>query len=52
MMVIPANVAGFSYDVTKEFMSIIVYEHCDYESKLVSETNNYDMFQIGFQLKF
>jgi len=45
-------VAGLSYDVSKEFMPFVAYEHRDYESKSVSGKNNYDMFQVGFQFKF
>lgn len=45
-------VAGLSYDVTREFMPFTAYEHRSYESKQVSGKNDYDMFQMGFQLKF
>jgi hypothetical protein len=45
-------VTGLSYDVTKEFMPFASYEHRGFESNQVSKKNDYDMFQVGFQLKF
>jgi hypothetical protein len=45
-------VTGLSYDSTKEFMPFVAYEHRSFESNLVSGKNDYDMFQVGFQLKF
>jgi hypothetical protein len=45
-------VTGLSYDVTKEFMPFVAYEHRGFESNQVSGKNDYDMFQVGFQFKF
>jgi hypothetical protein len=45
------TVVGISYDVCKEFMPFIAWEHRAYETQTVS-THNYDKYQIGFQLKF
>jgi hypothetical protein len=43
-------VAGLSYDVATEFMPFAAFEHREYESVVAG--NNYDKYQIGFQLKF
>jgi len=42
--------AGLSYDVAAEFMPFVAFEHRSYESALAG--NDYDKYQIGFQLKF
>jgi hypothetical protein len=43
-------VAGLSYDVTKEFMPFIAWEHQD--SRPNSGVVDYTKYQIGFQLKY
>ncbi|MFH0789374.1 MAG: hypothetical protein V2B13_17395 [Pseudomonadota bacterium] len=43
------TIAGLSYDVTKDLMPFIAYEHRSYESSSGAE---YDKIQIGFQLNF
>lgn len=43
-------VAGLSYDVAAEFMPFVAFERRNYESTLAG--NDYDKYQIGFQLKF
>jgi hypothetical protein len=40
---------GLSYDLTKEFMPFVAYQHRQYQSS--QGGNNYDMYQIGFQFK-
>jgi hypothetical protein len=43
-------VAGLAYDVTKEFMPFIAWEHQDSGSQ--SGVVDYNKFQVGFQLKY
>ena len=43
-------VAGLSYDVATEFMPFAAFERREYESIVAG--NDYDKYQIGFQLKF
>ncbi len=43
-------VAGFSYDVSKEFMPFLAWERQD--SRVNSGLVDYNKYQIGFQLKF
>ena len=43
-------VAGLSYDAASEFMPFVAFEHRNYESTVAG--NDYDKYQIGFQLKF
>ncbi len=45
------TVVGVSYDVSKEFMPFVAWEHRAYETQTAS-THNYDKYQVGFQLKF
>jgi len=42
-------IGGLSYDLSKEFMPFVAYEHRNYETASLSD---YDKYQIGFQLKF
>ncbi|MGC1403706.1 MAG: hypothetical protein WA974_12350 [Thermodesulfobacteriota bacterium] len=44
------TVAGISYDWTKEFMPFVAWEHRTFSSSKFG--NDYDMVQVGFQLKF
>lgn len=44
-------VAGLSYDVSKEFMPFVAYEHREYKVQ-TAKLIDYDKFQVGFQLKF
>lgn len=43
-------VAGVSYDVTSAFMPFVAWEHRNFSSSKFG--NDYDMAQIGFQLKY
>ncbi len=43
-------VAGLSYDVANEFMPFVAFERRNYESTLAG--NDYDKYQVGFQVKF
>jgi hypothetical protein len=43
-------IAGLSYDVSKEFMPFIAWEHRDGHSN--SGLADYNKYQLGFQLKF
>jgi hypothetical protein len=43
-------IAGLSYDAANEFMPFVAVERRSYESTLAG--NDYDKYQIGFQLKF
>jgi hypothetical protein len=43
-------VGGLSYDLANEFMLFAAFEKRDYESVLAG--NDYEKFQLGFQLKF
>ncbi|OPY93094.1 MAG: hypothetical protein A4E73_00466 [Syntrophaceae bacterium PtaU1.Bin231] len=43
-------VAGLSYDVAPEFMPFIAFEQRIFDS--AAGGNNYDKYQVGFQLKF
>lgn len=43
-------VAGLSYDVSKEFMPFIAWEHRD--NRINAGAIDYNKYQIGFQLKF
>ncbi|MDA8126117.1 MAG: hypothetical protein M0009_13120 [Deltaproteobacteria bacterium] len=43
-------VAGLSYDVATEFMPFVAFERRDYDS--LPAGNDYDKYQVGFQLKF
>jgi hypothetical protein len=45
------KIVGVSYDVSKEFMPFIAWEHRNYDTQTAS-LKNYDKYQIGFQLKF
>lgn len=44
-------VGGISYDVSKEFMPYIAWEHRSYDIQTAS-LHNSDKYQVGFQLKF
>ncbi len=43
-------VAGLSYDVVNEFMPFVAFERRTFDTTLAG--NDYDKYQIGFQLKF
>ncbi len=44
-------VAGLSYDLSKELMPFIAWEHRSYDTQ-TSSLKDYDKVQVGFQLKF
>lgn len=44
-------IGGLSWDLTKELMPFIAYEHRKYETQ-TTKLIDYDKVQIGFQLKF
>ena len=50
MPIVPSIVAGLSYDVSKEFMPFIAWEHQNAHAN--SGTVDYDKYQVGFQLKY
>jgi hypothetical protein len=43
-------VAGLSYDLTREFMPFVAWEHQN--SRVNSGVVDYDKYQVGFQLKY